>query len=72
MTMTIGDEALAVETYVEQRRGQWDVDLVVIFADHAVRHTINTHRTRRHAEIAASWIKRSASRDIEGPIHGHE
>ena len=65
-----GGPALAVETYVVEDRGQWAVEIVVIFPDVAIRRTVNRYRTRRHAEIAASWIKRSASRDIEGPIHG--
>ena len=50
--------------------GRWKVEIVVIFPDEAVRRTINHYRTQRHAEIAASWIKRAAQRDIEGPLHG--
>lgn len=59
-----GDEALAVETYVEQRNGRWVVDLVVVFPDEAVRKTINDYPTKRHAEIAANWMKRAAARDL--------
>ena len=65
-----GDEAIAVETFVSLDSGRWKVEIVVIFPDEAVRRTINDYRTRRHAEIAASWIKRAAQRDIEGPLHG--
>ena len=50
------EEAYAVETYVEQERGQWVVDIVVIFEDEAVRRRINTYRTERRARIAAEWI----------------
>lgn len=64
------ERAFAVETYVEQVSGQWVVDLVVIFEDEAVRRRINTYRSERHARIAASWIKRAAERDIDGPING--
>lgn len=64
------DEAYAVETYVEEVRGQWVVDIVVIFEDEAVRHRINTFRTERRARIAAEWIKRAAQREIKGPLNG--
>lgn len=66
----IGNEAIAVETFVSEDSGRWKVEIVVIFPDEAVRRTVNHYRTRRHAEIAASWIKRAAQRDIEGPTHG--
>jgi hypothetical protein len=65
-----GDEAIAIETFVSADSGRWKVEIVVIFPDEAVRRTINHYRTQRHAEIAASWIKRAAQRDIEGPLHG--
>jgi hypothetical protein len=64
------DRAGAVETYVERRNGQWEVDIVVIFEDGAVRKTVNTFRTERRAQIAAEWIKRAAQRDISGPVNG--
>jgi len=64
------EEAYAVETYVESERGQWVVDIVVIFEDEAVRRRINTYRTERRARIAAEWIKRAAQRDIKGPLNG--
>lgn len=62
--------AIAVDTFVEERNGRWSVDIVVVFADQAVRRTVNHYPTKRHAEIAASWIRRGADRDIEGPING--
>jgi hypothetical protein len=65
-----GDEAIAVDTYVSLDAGRWKVEIVVIFPDEAVRRTVNHYRTERQAEIAASWIKRAAQRDIEGPLHG--
>ena len=65
-----GEPAIAVDTFVREDAGMFAVDIVVVFPDGAVTRSVNTYRTRRHAEIAASWIKRAASRDIEGPIHG--
>jgi hypothetical protein len=64
------DRAGPVETYVERRNGQWEVDIMVIFEDGVVRKTVNTFRTERRAQIAAEWIKRAAQRDIAGPING--
>ena len=65
-----GHLAIAVETYVQQERGRWVVEIVVVFTDEVVRRRINDYPTRRHAEIAANWIKRGAQRDIEGPLNG--
>ncbi|MEL6890631.1 MAG: hypothetical protein AAFP84_03475 [Actinomycetota bacterium] len=65
-----GDEAIAVDTNVREDRGRWIVEISVVFHDGAIRRTVNDYPTRRHAEIAASWIRRAADRDIEGPIHG--
>ena len=65
-----GDPAITTETYVTEDRGRWVVEIVVVFPDEVVRKTINNYPTKRHAEIAASWIKRSAQRDIEGPVNG--
>lgn len=64
------DAAVAVETYVKEESGRWVVEIVVIFPDEAVHRTVNNYRTRREAEVAASWIKRAAQRDIEGPRNG--
>lgn len=64
------DPAFAVDTFVVEEAGRWHVEIVVLFADEAVRRRINSYPTKRHAEIAATWIKRGAQRDIEGPLHG--
>ena len=65
------DDALDVETVVVEDRGQWAVEIVVVFADGVVRKRINTHRTKARAELAADLIKRAAERDIgAGPLHG--
>lgn len=60
------EDAFGVETFIEQRRGQWVVSIAVAFADGVVRHEINTYRSQRRAEVAASWIKRAAQRDWAG------
>lgn len=57
------EEAFAVETFVVEERGQWAVDIVVVFSDGLVRKRIDTYRTRGRAELAASLIKRAAERD---------
>lgn len=62
--------AVAVETYVTEASGRWTVEIAVIFEDGVVHRTVNDYRTKRHAEIAAQWIKRGANRDIEGPVNG--
>jgi hypothetical protein len=59
-----------VSTEVIEENGQWAVDIIVIFDDRVVRRRISTYRTKRHAEIAADLIKRTAERDIDGPLHG--
>ncbi len=64
------DPAIAVETMVTERSGRWVVEIVVIFPDQAIRRTVNDYPTRRRAEVAATWIKRAAERDIEGPVNG--
>jgi len=63
------ERAVSVDTYVVPHRGQWQVDIVVVFRDDMVRRTVNTYRSERLALIAASWIKRAAERDIRGPIN---
>ena len=65
-----GDAAIAVDTVVSEERGRWYVEIVVVFADEALRRRVGGYRSRRHAEIAAQWIRRGAERDIEGPVHG--
>lgn len=59
-----------VLTEVTEENGQWAVDIVVLFEDGVVRRRIRTYHTQRQAQIAADLIKRTAERDIRGPIHG--
>lgn len=61
------DDAHCVETVVVAERGQWAVDIVVVFDDGVVRKRITTYRTRGRAELAASLIKRAAERDRRWP-----
>lgn len=62
--------AHSVETAVVLERGQWAVDIIVLFDDEVVRERISVYRTERLARISADLIKRTAERDISGPIHG--
>lgn len=65
------DEALDVQTVVVSDPGRrWAVEIIVVFADGVVRKRISTHPTRARAELSADLIKRTAERDIGGPVHG--
>ena len=64
------DEALAVDTFVVVERGQWVVYMDVIFWDETVRHRIQVYPTQRQAELAATWMKRAARRDLRQPPTG--
>jgi hypothetical protein len=64
------ERALGVETVVVPERGQWAVDIVVLFPDEIVRRRIATYRTEALARISANCIRRAAERDIPGPFHG--
>lgn len=64
------DPAYAVETVVVEEHRQWHVEIVVVFDDEVVRRRVGTYFTERRAQIAADLIKRTAERDISGPIHG--
>lgn len=63
-------QAIGVETEVIPERGQWAVDIIVIFDDGVVRRRVDTYRTENLARISASQIKRAAERDIPGPLNG--
>jgi hypothetical protein len=63
------ERALAVDTVIVPERGQWAVDIVVIFPDEVVRRRIATYRTEALARISANCIRRAAERDIPGPPH---
>lgn len=59
-----------VETEVLPENGQWAVYIIVMMEDGVVRKRIEAYFTKKRAEIAADLIKRTAERDIHGPIHG--
>lgn len=63
-------QAHTVETAVFEERGQWAVDIIVLFDDEIIRKRISVYRTERLARISADLIKRTAERDISGPTHG--
>jgi hypothetical protein len=63
-------QAHDVETVVVEERRQWHVEIIVVFEDEVVRRRVGTYRTEKRARIAADLIKRTAQRDISGPIHG--
>jgi hypothetical protein len=67
---TSDDRAIGVETVVVPERGQWAVDIIVIFPDCVVRHRITTYRSEAVARLSANYIRRGAERDIGGPING--
>lgn len=68
---TRSERALGVETVVVPDRGQWAVDIVVVFGDGVVRRRIQTYRSEAMAKISAGYIKRGAERDIGGgPVNG--
>lgn len=69
-TSTHKARAVGVETVVVEERGQWAVEIVVIFEDSVVRRRVNTYMTRQRAEISAKLIKRGAEREIGGPVNG--
>ncbi|GAB3001337.1 hypothetical protein [Mycobacterium bourgelatii] len=65
------DEALDVQTVVVEENGRWAVEIIVVFADGVVRKRIDTHATKRRAELSAGLIKRAAERNIGGgPLNG--
>lgn len=64
-------QAFDVETVVVPERGQWAVDIVVVFEDEVIRRRIDVYRTERLAHISADLIRRTAARDLPGgPING--
>lgn len=66
------DEALTVDTVIINEKGQWVVYMDVIFWDETVRRRIQAYPTRRQAEIAASWMKRAAQRNLPQAPSGED
>ena len=63
-------QAYSVETAVVPERGQWAVDIIVLFEDEVIRQRISTYRSERLARISADLILRTAEREINGPRNG--
>ena len=63
-------QAYSVETVVIPERGQWAVDIIVLFDDELIRRRISTYRSERLAQISADLIRRTAEREISGPRNG--
>lgn len=61
------EHAWGVDTAVVRDRGQWFVEIDVMFADGVVHHRLGAYFNRRRAEIAATWIQRAAARDLGAP-----
>lgn len=70
MIAAVGERALSVETVVVPVKGQWAVDIIVIFTDGVVRRRVDTYRTEALAKISANYIRRAAERDLPGPLNG--
>jgi len=66
----MADRASVVETTLVEEKGIWAVDIIVVFDDEVIRRRVGTYLTEERATIAAGLIKRTAERDISGPIHG--
>lgn len=63
-------QAYTVETVVVPERGQWAVDIIVLFDDEVIRKRISTYRSERLARISADLVRRTAEREITGPPSG--
>lgn len=74
------DNALSCEAIVQNERGRWVVYLEVTFWDtdnkdepiSVVRRRIADYATQKQAEVAASYMKRGADRDLPHPPMGWE
>ncbi len=71
------DHATHVKMTIEQEKGRWVVYIEVTFWEldnenplQHYRHRIQDYATKRKAEIAASWMKRAAERDLRYPPFG--
>ncbi len=71
------NSAIAAQTFIQEEKGRWVVYLEVGFWEtgegspiKVVRSRINDYATRRDAEVAASWIQRSAERNVTRPVEG--
>ena len=70
-------QAVAASTIIQEEQGRWVVYLEVGFWEDSAnvplkvtRSRIRDYSTRRDAEVAASWIQRSAERNVTRPVEG--
>jgi hypothetical protein len=70
-------QAVAANTLIQEECGRWVVYLEVGFWEPSgsaplkvTRNRIRDYPTRRDAEVAASWIQRSAERNVSRPVEG--
>ena len=68
---------VAANTLIQEECGRWVVYLEVGFWEPSgsaplkvTRNRIRDYPTRRDAEVAASWIQRSAERNVSRPVEG--
>lgn len=62
---------VSVHTRVEYERGRWVVYVDAICIpdtdDYVITHRISDHPTQSRAELAATWITRTANKDLPRP-----
>ena len=70
-------QAIGSNTIIQEENGRWVVYLEVGFWEagasaplQITRSRISDYSTRRDAEVAASWMQRSAERKVTRPVEG--
>jgi len=77
LTSELDSQAIGASATVVPENGRWAVYLEVGFWEKSdagplkmTRQRIKDYPTRRAAEVAASWIQRSADRNVQRPLEG--
>jgi len=77
LSTQLDSHAIGANTTIENENGRWVVYLEVGFWEKTpdtplktTRQRIKDYPTRRDAEVAASWIQRSADRNVKRPLEG--